>query len=278
MKRPVTSRSLSCAILIFSALGCASAPGHHPLTMATMYAQSAEFAAASRSVYAAARVQLDDALADPDWSAALEQGVDFAGKPPAIVLDVDETVLDNSPYEARLIEDGASYPSGWDSWCNEGVADSVPGALALTKYAAERGVTVFYLTNRKAHLEEGTYRNLVARGFPVDGGLDALLMADERPDWTSNKSSRRQHLSATHRIVMMFGDNLGDFVARDEARGTPAEREGVMASHGEWWGTRWFMVPNAMYGYWDGAVLDYDYERGEDELDRLRLDALEQKR
>ncbi|MEM6676072.1 MAG: HAD family acid phosphatase, partial [Planctomycetota bacterium] len=166
MQRARASHATAVALLL-TAAGCGAHRGHHPLTMATLYAQtSAESAASCRAIYAAARAQLDAALADRTWTAALEQEGDFAAKPPAIVLDVDETVLDNSPYEVRLIEDRTSYPDGWDAWCDQAAAKPVAGALEFTRFAAERGVTVFYVTNRKANLEDGTRRNLVAEGFP----------------------------------------------------------------------------------------------------------------
>ncbi|MEM9381146.1 MAG: HAD family acid phosphatase, partial [Planctomycetota bacterium] len=164
------------------------------------------------------------------------------------------------------------------AWSHHAAAEPVAGALELTRYAAERGVTVVYVTNRKAHLEDGTRRNLVAEGFPFAEDRDVLFMADEREEWTSDKTSRRRAVAETHRILLLFGDNMGDFVARDDARGTPAERAAVMERHADRWGTRWFMVPNAMYGYWDGAVLDYDYDRSERAIDGLRLDGLDPKR
>ena len=273
------SRAIVAAILLLTAAGCSAHRGHHPLTLATLYAQSsAESAANCRGVYAAARLQRDAAIADTSWTAALEQEGDFAAKPPAIVLDVDETVLDNSPYEVRLIEDRIAYPAGWEAWCNQAAAEPVAGALELTRYAAERGVTVFYLTNREARLEAGTRRNLVAEGFPVAEDRDVVLMANEREEWTSDKTTRRRAIAETHRIVMLFGDNMGDFVARDDARGTPAERAAVMKQHADRWGTRWFMLPNAMYGYWDGAVLGDDYDRSESVGDGLRLDGLDARR
>ncbi|MEM9382692.1 MAG: HAD family acid phosphatase [Planctomycetota bacterium] len=154
MHRSPVLRSSTVTLVLLAATGCGAHRGQHPLTMATLYAQSsAEAAASCRAVYAAARAQLDAALADRTWTAALEQDGDFEGKPPAIVLDVDETVLDNSPYEVRLIEDRTAYPEGWNAWCDQAAAEPVAGALELTRYAAERGVTVFYVTNRSSAMK-----------------------------------------------------------------------------------------------------------------------------
>ena len=109
---------------------------------ATLYVQvSAEYRATAFQAYAQARAQLDAALADPTWTAALEQLDDVSGLPPAVILDVDETCLDNSEYEARLIRDGTSYGSEtWDPWCLEASAQPVPGAVAFCNYAHARGV------------------------------------------------------------------------------------------------------------------------------------------
>ena len=280
MKRLALPSALAPALLTLVCTACATggtgALGHHPLTLATLYSQSAaEFDAATRTVFAAAWAQLDAVLADTSLTALDEQKDGYDAKPPAIILDVDETVLDNSPYEARLIEDGTSYPKGWDDWCNQSAAHSIPGALEFTQNAAERGITVFYVTNRKAHLEDGTRANLEALGFPMQEGTDVLFMADERDEWTSDKTSRRQFIAETHRVVMVFGDNLGDFIARADAKGSPDERHLSALRHSDRWGKVWFMLPNPMYGYWDGAVLDDDYDRTDAEIGRLRFEALE---
>ena len=93
---------------------------------------------------------LDRALADKTWTAALEQAGDFGSKPPAVILDIDETVLDNSESEERSIRAGVAYSEAlWAEWCNQRKATPIPGALEFTKAAAAKGVTVFYVTNRE---------------------------------------------------------------------------------------------------------------------------------
>ncbi len=277
-------RHLSVSLLGLCAVaGCqkaaTQAPTSHSLTLATLYSNtSAESAAACQGVYRSAGLLLPALLADGTHTAATEQTGDFAALPPAIILDVDETVLDNSPFEVRLIDDGTSYPTGWDEWCSEAAADPVPGALAFTKAAADLGVTVFYVTNRKEHLKDATHRNLVAHGFPMRAGVDTLLMRDGKPEWTGDKTTRRAHVAANHRIVMLFGDNTGDFLGIDDAKGKVDERRAATDRHLERWGHSWFMLPNPMYGYWDGAVLDYDYARPAEEVQALRFGAMDAKR
>src|SRR5699024_4039422 len=110
---------------------------------------------------------LPEALADPAWDALAAEdrpeGSDPRGLPPAVVLDIDETVLDNSPYQARLIRDNARYDDvTWAEWVREEAARPLPGALAFTRAAAARGITVIYLSNRDHALDEATLANLRA--------------------------------------------------------------------------------------------------------------------
>ena len=115
---------------------------------------------------ASAKQALDIALADPSWSAL--PGQDVQNKKPAIIVDVDETVLDNTAYEARMILDGTKYPEGWVSWGKEAAAAEVPGAKDFLNYAASKGVTIFYVTNRVVELKEATKKNLTELGIHWD--------------------------------------------------------------------------------------------------------------
>ena len=224
--------------------------------MATVYnATAAEYRAATLQAFALARVALDAALADGMQSAAPEQQGDVRDLPPAVILDVDETVLDNSPYMAWLTLVGGHYePKSWTAWVEARQARAIPGALEFTKYAASKGVAVFYVSNRDAAVEAATRANLEARGFPMgDGTLDVVLLKNEKPEWTSQKGSRRASVAATHRVLMLVGDNLGDFT--DQSEGTIEERAAIIDHHGDFWGGRWVMIPNPMYGGWQSAAL-----------------------
>ena len=103
--------------------------------MSVLYQQTAaERLAGSLQTFRSAKQALDNALEDPSWSAL--PGQDIQGKKPAIIVDVDETVLDNTAYEARMILDGTKYPEGWVSWGKEASASEVPGAKDFLNYAA----------------------------------------------------------------------------------------------------------------------------------------------
>ena len=234
----------------------------HENLNAVVWMQTAlEYEASVLQAFRLAQMQIDAALSNPAWTAAIEQKTDPSKLPPAVIVDVDETVLDNSYYQARMIRDRTEYSSAtWDPWVQEARATAIPGALEFAKYVTTKGVAIFYVTNRTANLEEATRRNLTALGFPVqtsgaaDGSLDTVLTRGERPEWqASAKGARRAHIASSYRILLLIGDDLGDFVA--DASGTAAERRTRTAPQDDWWGRRWIMVPNPSYGSWERAVI-----------------------
>ncbi len=155
---------------------------------------SVEYRASAMQAWSAARVSLPKALKDKKWTAALEQTGQFKKLPPAIIVDIDETVLDNSPVQARFLLEGDGRFDGkrWGEWTKEAKAKAVPGAVDFLKLAASRGVTVFYVSNRAGTEAPGTKQNLKDQNFPVTdevrGGLgDSLLLRDEREGWSGDK-------------------------------------------------------------------------------------------
>jgi acid phosphatase len=196
---------------------------------------------------------LDRALADRSWTAALEQGQDFAGKPPAVILDIDETVLDNSEFEERVARDGgAQREERWGAWCRETKATPVPGALEFTRAAQAKGVTVFYVSNRDASVEQVTRQNLATVGFPLDDRRDTVLTRGERPEWTPEKATRREFVARDFRILLLVGDDFADFVPG--ARTMLAARRALAETHDAMWGVKWIVLPNPMYGSWKRAA------------------------
>ncbi|MCK9489706.1 MAG: acid phosphatase [Xanthomonadales bacterium] len=238
----------------------APAPGqgaHDNLNAVVWMQTAAEYRAATLSIFGAATALLDRALADPGWDALPPEertGRRVENLLPAIIVDADEAVIDNSPYQARLIETGQAFDADtWYAWTQERRATAVPGALEFLRTAAQRGITVFYVTNRAASEKAATYDNLRALGFPLSDPEDTVLTIDENQGWSSEKRSRRQFVGEQYRVLMMFGDNLGDFVAG--SRGHVQARAGQVQGHQGWWGTRWFMLPNPSYGGWESAVV-----------------------
>lgn len=228
-------------------------PGHAIVNAVLWMQSSAEYRAAALGTFAAARRSLDAALADTSWVGATEETANDPAQPPAIVLDLDETAIENSAFEARAIHAGKTYdPAMWRQWVDEAAAKPVPGATEFLAYAKSRGVMPFYVTNRDADEKEGTRKNLEKLGYPLTENADNLLVRGERKEWGSDKSSRRAHVAASYRLLLLLGDDLNDFAnARDKSI---AERDEILTSHESWWGTRWFMVPNPIYGSWERAA------------------------
>lgn len=242
----------------------------NPNLHSTLWAQTAvEYEGIARQAYAVAEIQMERALRDSTWTASVAQGQSdparYRDKPPAVVLDVDETVLDNGAYQARLILDNTSYASGtWKEWVRERQAEPVPGALGFTETAVDRGVQVIYLTNRDADVESATRANLRAHGFPVDDAPDAVLTQSEKKGWGS-KQPRREWVAERYRVLLLVGDNFGDFAARVDT--SVAARQARSGAFREYWGDRWIVLPNAQYGSWEGAL--YGFKYGLSPLQRL---------
>ena len=187
----------------------------------------------------------------------------------AVVVDVDETVLDNSPHQAELIKNRMPFTNTvWTAWVNRRQAKPIPGAVEFLKYANSKGVRVFYVSNRNEAEKQGTIDNLKAVGFPDVSDETVLVRTTE-----SGKEPRRQSIAAKHRIVLLMGDNLNDFSNVFE-RKSVADRFSEVDRVKDLWGKRFIVLPNAMYGDWESAI--YEYGRlSEVEKTQKRLSALE---
>ena len=228
---------------------------------------SAEYKAVSETVYRAAADRLDDAIAEKNWDALVPGERDNAGKtaalPPAVIMDVDETVLDNSPYQARLVKNGKEYDEvTWDQWVSEKKAKPLPGVVDFAKAAAAKGVTLLYLSNRAEHLQAATLENLRAVGLPVKDesvflGLGTFVKDCEQNG--SEKNCRRRLAGQQYRVLMQFGDQLGDFA--EIVANTPEGRATLLAEYDDWFGERWWMLPNPTYGSWEPALFNNEWKQ-----------------
>ena len=242
--------------------------------LSVLYAQSsAEYEASNIQTYVNAKSALDRALNDLSWTAAIEQKEDFKNKPPAIILDIDETVLNNIPFQARAIINGQSYPTGWLEWMLEESSDAVAGVSDFLEYAQSKGVKIFYVTNRIAVAEDATRNNIKRLGLPLDTDRDVLLMKDEN-GWTSDKVSRRELIAKDYRILLLIGDQLGDFLPLDETTLELDSRKNLADTYKHMWGSKWFMITNPMYGRWEASIYNNEYPDTEDRLMQMRLEAL----
>ncbi len=255
-----------CALLLF-AIGCAQP--HRSNLNSTLYAlSSAEYDAATRTVYQSAKRSLAAAKADATWSAALEQRQDLsdpkvqAALKVAVILDIDETVLNNSPFFAGLMRaDEPIARRSWEAWVAEHRAAALAGVAEYIREAKRQGIAVIYLTNRACRKRPGsdapcpqrsdTIANLREAGLPELWPDDLVLLRNQQPGWDRDKSTRRAFVCDNYRILQIFGDNLGDFAPGNGGPGdTPAERRAAIAQYQDKWGSKWFMLPNPMYGPW----------------------------
>src|SRR6185312_10244622 len=218
------------------------------------------------------------ALHDPHWDAlaADDRVAPSQGLKPAVVLDIDETVLDNSPYQARVVRNGDEFnENDWRAWCREEAARALPGAVAFTRFAASHGIAVIYISNRATVLDQATLANLRKVGLPV-AGPDALLglgtVVEGCPEEGSSKRCRRQLISHKYRVLMQIGDQIGDFV--DVSSNTDEGRRAAMAPYLDWVGQRWFVLPNPTYGSWEPALFDNDWKASPQQRHQLKIEAL----
>lgn len=165
---------------------------------------------------------------------------------PAIVIDIDETVLDNSPFQGQVIFDAKPYfQAFWEEWTSLSIAETLPGALDFLNLAKEKGVEVFYVTNRKESERQATLKNLFEQGLPFAEDKYLILRTDE-----GSKESRRKKIAETHTILLLIGDNLNDlaevFENRDESNGYDA-----VDNFRKEFGNRFIVLPNPMYGDWE---------------------------
>ena len=181
----------------------------------------------------------------------------------AVIVDVDETVLDNSFYQAMLVKNRQNHTAQrWLNWVNRVEATAIPGAVEFLRYAASRGVRVFYITNRKQVEKEGTAANLRKLGFPDVNDQTLLVRTDAN---SSSKEPRRLAVSEKFRIVLLMGDNLNDFAEVFDKSKTVADRLAATDRNKEQFGTRFIVLPNAMYGDWESAIYDYNFKLTEEE-------------
>lgn len=176
-------------------------------------------------------------------------------KPRAIIVDLDETILDNSPNEARIVKNGVPFtPDSFTAWVNRAECDAVPGAVQFLRYANARRVRVFYVSNRKQIERDGTARNLKKLGFP-NVNDETLLLRPETGEMV--KEPRRVAVSARYRVVMLMGDDLNDFAAVFENSKTVDSRNESVEQNKAQFGTRFIVLPNPMYGNWETAIYGY---------------------
>ncbi len=229
------------------------------LVMATVWMQTAaEYRALCYQAFNVAAMNLDSFLNSYTGS-----------KPVAVIVDLDEAVIDNSPYEAFLIGQDFGYSSQtWVPWMAAAEARAIPGAKPFLDYAAAKGVEIFYITNRKMVGFEGTRKNLLDLGFPYVDEKHLLLRTD-----SSDKQERRDMVAGDYEVALLIGDNLNDFTSYFSNKSIDERFIATDATKGQW-GTRFIVVPNPTYGEWEGAVYGGDWGASAAEKDQMRKSKL----
>lgn len=211
-------------------------------TGAILWTQSsAEYRALAYQTFALARLRLDESLRGN------------SRRRTAVIVDADETVLDNSRFQAELVLRGLPYDAqAWRAWCQRAEAGAVPGAVDFLTYAARRRVTIFYITNRRQAEKAGTIANLQKLGFPTVSEDTVMIREEGKP---ASKESRRQSVAARYRILLLLGDNLNDFSDHFSGKSI-AERAAQVDRERLEFGKDFIVVPNPMYGDWESAVYE----------------------
>ncbi|MCP4020733.1 MAG: 5'-nucleotidase, lipoprotein e(P4) family [Desulfobacteraceae bacterium] len=210
--------------------------------------------------------------------AKLRWDMDKKGGKKCVIVDVDETIIDNSAFNAGLIGKDYGYGnSTWKEFCFDESSLAIPGAVAFLNHVADTGGDIFYLTNRKAmpekniDLTQATMKNLKALGFPQIDKKHMLLRTG-----TSKKQPRRDSVTQMgYRAVLLMGDNLADF---DEAfdGDTMDVRDKAVEDNKDKFGDIFIVLPNPVYGNWEGAVYGGGkwYKKTAKEKSELRINTL----
>ncbi len=253
-------------------------PAHDNLNAVLWMQTSVEYKLLAGQTWRSGLVQLDRAIKNPAWDALTpdEREKPAKGLPMAVIVDIDETVLDNSPYQARLIRDHAGYDDvSWSDWVMEEKATAIPGALEFARAASARGVTIFYVSNRAAHLQAATLSNLRKLGFPIKDDKQFLglgYFVDNCEQQGSEKNCRRISVGRDYRVLMQFGDQIGDMVTI--LANTRDGREQAVKPYLGWVGERWFVLPNPSYGSWEPALFNNEWSQPGEERLKQKHEAL----
>lgn len=216
---------------------------------ATLWQQtSGELTALSYQAYNLAKVRIHSELKKP------------SKKPRAIIVDVDETVLDNSPYQGKLLKENSTYnKESWNKWIEVKAAPAIAGAVDLLNFAAKNDIKTFYITNRSMVNFEATYENLLNEGFPIS--KEQLM---PKPTSDNSKEERRLKVEEEYNVIMYMGDSLGDFNKEFE-KVEQAKRKTVVEKYRYDFGGRYIILPNPMYGEWKDSIYDYQHSLPESE-------------
>lgn len=188
--------------------------------------------------------------------------------PLAIITDIDESVLDNSPQQASDILHHRTYTEeNWKDWTSKAEAAALPGAVAFFQYADKMGVQCFYVSNRRGEERDATIRNLATAGFPQADTVHVMMK-----DTSSDKEFRRLKIRDRYTVALLVGDNLNDF-DKMFYRQSADRRSSLTDDNRDLFGDVFIVLPNPMYGDWESAIWN-GRKVTPAEADRLKHEAL----
>ena len=194
----------------------------------------------------------------------LQEALRSKKRKPAIITDLDETILDNSYNEAQLVKDGKGYSAAsWKQWTDLSAATAVPGAVDFLRLAKKKGVSIFYISNRNTAEVESTLLNLKKLQLPDADTAHMLFLST-----SSSKESRRLAVMNKYNVIMLLGDNLNDFTQAFE-KGSVSNRFRETDKAREWWGKKFIVLPNTTYGEWENALNNYQRNLSRHQRDSL---------
>lgn len=249
-------------LLLALLAGCSHQQDYRQQDLGIAWVRSAaEYEALALQAYGEATRDLPQLLANTAFS-ALPSQLDAQDLPPAIILDVDETVLSHGDFQVS--HELPFSDEKLDAWNRENPSHPIPGASDFIALARANGVAVFFVTNRPCMpsaagpcpQELTTITDLRESG--IEASADSVWLAREQPDWTKEKSVRRDAIAKDYRIIMLFGDDLGDFLPCVRAKAvtpctdaaTRASRSAALRAHAGYLGEGWYVLPNPMHGSW----------------------------
>ncbi len=187
----------------------------------------------------------------------------------AVIVDIDETMLDNSPFEANCVHTGSGYTTErWMDWTTKASAKALPGAVEFSHFAQSKNVEVFYISNRNVDEFDVTLKNLQKENFAFADSMHLLLKTN-----TSSKKFRRQIVANDYEIILLIGDNLGDFSEIFEDRSNNFGFN-VVNKNKDFFGEKFIVLPNPMYGAWEKPILESEKPLSDKEKIKLRKKAL----
>lgn len=203
--------------------------------------QGAEAKALQRQSYALATRNLDTLVGNTPFKKRAHL---------AIITDLDETALDNTPLLARDLIACHDYTT-WDTWTDwelHGDPTLIPGAAAFFAHADRLGVSIYYISDRYDENKPSTLATLRQLGLPQVSDAHVLLLGP-------SKAVRRASVSADHKLVMQLGDSLPDFDGAFKGVDL-ATQQRLVEQNAAHFGWDWIVFPNAAYGKWSTAALD----------------------